>query len=351
VRCDLPINYRCDAHIIHEAQRWVPKIQGAKTAWGTVGSLRYAEMMTRINNEGTDIALPDGEEGAVRTLPLKLGTKTSFAVLCRINLPLVVTYYQLMMQGKKARIIGRDSLGTPLKTLVYSLCGAEPADEDYTNSISDEKDSRGYVVRDGLMTRLSQYVTIQTKKLEAEGYEKSLEELLQKVECLEVIAQKVRDNKVSSVIAEIDTLFTDEPDANAISLSTIHRAKGLEFDVVFCLRPDLLPHPLDKPNPDGSWSDDQQSEQNAQYVCVTRARNRFYYVSDWPFGRNPGALAFEGPLPKVGGDFAHPEVNEELGACDWAVTPTNPIMPPVQKTLDLTTSAPSADIIDDGEPF
>ena len=357
LRRGLPVNYRCDRAMIREAQRWVPGIEGFKTAWGTVGMLRYTEMMGRVNNDGTDIALPDGEDGAMRSLPIKAGSKTSYAILCRINLPLVITYYQLMMAGKKARIIGRDSLGTPLKNLVASLCGGEPSDEDYTNSISDERDARGAVCREGLMTRLSQYLRIQTAKLTEEGFEKSLEELTQKVECLEVIALKVQDNKVSSVMAEIDALFTDEPDPQAISLSTIHRAKGLEFDVVFCLRPDLLPHPLAKPNPDGSWSDEQQQEQNAQYVCVTRARHRFYYISDWPFGRKPGALAFEGPIPQFGGDYAHPEENEELFACDWGVSPSNPIVtpvpvkPPVQKTMDLKPEPVKGNFPDDGEPF
>lgn len=308
-RCDLPVNYRCDALVIKEAQKWVPGIKGFKTALGTVTVARFAEMLTRTNNDGTDIALSDGENGEMRSLPIPGKGPVSYAILCRTNLPLVITFYSLMAQNKRAHIIGRDSMGMPMKNLVTALCGSDPSDEEYVNSIADIRGANGHVTKTGLLTRLNNYLMVQTAKLTAEGYEKTLEELTQRIECLEVIATKVLDNQVSSVLEEIDRLFTDEPQPGDISLSTIHRAKGLEFDVVFLIRPDLLPHPLAKPNPDGSWSDEQQQEENASYVSTTRARHRYYYVVDWPFGKKPGALAFEWGPPHNTADFATPEVN------------------------------------------
>lgn len=67
-------------------------------------------------------------------------------------------------------------------------------------------------------------------------------------------------------------LFAD--DQAAIVLATIHRAKGLEFDRVFILRPDKLP--LTWPN-QRPWEAEQ--EQNLRYVASTRAKQELYFVS------------------------------------------------------------------------
>ena len=54
--------------------------------------------------------------------------------------------------------------------------------------------------------------------------------------------------------------------------STVHRAKGLEADNVFILRPDLMPHPMAKQ----AW--EIQQEQNCMYVAITRAKKTLTYV-------------------------------------------------------------------------
>lgn len=164
----------------------------------------------------------------------------------------------------------------------------------YTDCISDRKDGEGRVVEEGLLTRLASYRTIQAGKLERNEFKNKLEKLHQDCDCLEVIATKVQTNSVKSVIEEIDNLFSDTPEPGVIVLSTVHRAKGQEWEVVFILRPDLMPHPAAKPNADGTWSDEQQQEENIQYVASTRAKHRLYYVTDWPFGNQGNKpLAFD----------------------------------------------------------
>lgn len=294
-RCELPLNYRCDDMIIQHARQWVPGLKGHSKARGTVDELSFGEAMERANNDGTDIALPDGVDSAPRSLPVDPSKPVSFAFLCRINVPLVVTAYQLIAQGKRVCIIGRSQIGAPLKKLIVDLCG-EKDDDNYTNRITDRIGEDGRVIEEGLMSRLVNYYDVQSRKLQNEKYESKLEQLQQNVECIEIIATRVKDDKVTSVLTEIDNLFKDDPDPGVISLSTIHRAKGLEWDVVFILRPDLLPHPAAQPNADGSWSDEQQQEENAQYVAATRPRNRLYYISNWPFGRQGNNLPYERPV-------------------------------------------------------
>lgn len=358
---ELPINYRCDENIIKHAQQWVPNLKGNSKALGTVDTCMFGEAMERANNNGADIKLPDGENGQERSLPLPGKKDTSFAFLCRINLPLVVTAYQLIAQGKRCCIIGRQQIGAPLKNIIESICGTDVTQSGYTNRISDKLDRDGDIAEEGLMTRLGQYYRIQSAKLQGEGYEKKLENLQQNVECIEVIATRVKDDKVSSLLREIDTLFVEDPAPGVISLSTVHRAKGLEWDVVFILRPDLLPHPAAKPNPDGSWSDEQQQEQNAQYVAATRARHRLYYVANWPFGRGSKSLAFDFQPPS---NPAQPEYTDGPGIpIDDRFLPDcgehDPMElaqagffdpPPSTKSTTLP-NLPKGQFVDDGEPF
>jgi len=54
-------------------------------------------------------------------------------------------------------------------------------------------------------------------------------------------------------------------------LSTIHKTKGLEFDHVYLLRPDLLPAPW----VDEDDEESMQQEKNLEYVAVTRAKDTF----------------------------------------------------------------------------
>jgi DNA helicase-2/ATP-dependent DNA helicase PcrA len=62
-------------------------------------------------------------------------------------------------------------------------------------------------------------------------------------------------------------------DEEAVKLSTIHQAKGLEFDVVFVLMlcDGLFPSARSAETPDG-----EEEERRLFYVAVTRARNELY---------------------------------------------------------------------------
>jgi len=85
---------------------------------------------------------------------------------------------------------------------------------------------------------------------------------------------------VDEVIRRIDELFSKE--TGKVCLSTVHRAKGLEWDRVFFLDEHLVPsywtlRALKKDPERFEWM--AQEEQNIRYVAVTRAKNELIYVN------------------------------------------------------------------------
>jgi superfamily I DNA/RNA helicase len=66
------------------------------------------------------------------------------------------------------------------------------------------------------------------------------------------------------MIQAIIDLFKDLSDSSAISLSTVHKAKGLEYDSVFML--------------ESTFGFNSTEEENLWYVCVTRTKKTLYMV-------------------------------------------------------------------------
>lgn len=66
--------------------------------------------------------------------------------------------------------------------------------------------------------------------------------------------------------------FAKKDPKSFVTLTTAHRSKGLEFDRVFILEPDLFPHPKAK------TPEELGQEENAYYVALTRAMNELHIL-------------------------------------------------------------------------
>ena len=76
----------------------------------------------------------------------------------------------------------------------------------------------------------------------------------------------------AALVADLDTLSDDR---NAVTIMTLHSAKGLEFPVVFItgLEEDILPHSRSKDSLEGL-----EEERRLCYVGITRAMERLYLL-------------------------------------------------------------------------
>lgn len=223
----LSICYRCGKDIVRLAQSIVPYIE-------------YFENQI------------DGE--IIHTTSLKSATNGDM-IICRKSAPLVSTCLRFIANGKSALVKGRD-IADGLKAMV---------NRTKTNDV--EK----------MLEKLKKEVNKVVSRLERHGYDGRLEEqpqyinVLDKIECIEAIADGCDD--VEEVIEKLDELFTDTKNGNVITLSTIHKAKGLEADNVFILLPDCLPMRRKGQQP---WEFEQ--EMNLKYVAITRAKKKLVWV-------------------------------------------------------------------------
>lgn len=231
---DLPLSicYRCPRSHVELAKRIVPQIEASPTANpGFVEIIDEDMMIDEVSYED--------------------------AILCRTNAPLASLATDFLRQGRKVTIMGKEEIAEGLKRLI----------EKY----------RGSDLRDCLM-RLERYAQMECERLRNREKESQAELLRDRIETIAILAEGVAT--VPQLISKIDSIFSDTA-GNGITLSTIHRAKGLEFDNVYLIRPDLIPFPFAKKD----WEKEQ--EMNLKYVALTRSKNGLLIVDSEDCHKGP----------------------------------------------------------------
>ena len=212
----LPLSYsfRCSKAVIRKAQEIVPDIK----------------------------ALDDAPEGIVRDGDVLTEAESGDFVLCRTTMPLVKLFFSFLVQNKKAIVKGSD-IGVHLIELIGHINNIQSLITHWEKELSDfaiDLRSKGVLSPN-----------------EHSGYV-ALEDKISTLLFLAKLSNSIEDLKM-----KIKTIFTDE--IKGIVLSTVHKAKGLESNRVFIVRPDLMPLPNAR-----SWQYIQ--EKNLEYVAYTRAR-------------------------------------------------------------------------------
>ena len=222
----LPLSYsfRCSKKVIEHAQKLVPDIKALDTAI----------------------------DGDVRKGNVLLEAKDGDFILCRKTMPLIKLFFQFLMNNKKAMVKGSD--------IGYNLI----------DLIGEFKD----------INKLSNYCNNELINFQNDLYNKGIlnhnehsgyVELEDKVSVL-LFLSKLSKN-IEDLKNKIKAIFSDE--LKGIVLSTVHKAKGLEANNVFIIRPDILPL---KNVRNGMQ---MKEEYNIDYVARTRAKNELIYDYDW----------------------------------------------------------------------
>lgn len=227
----LTVTYRCPKSVVAFAQGYVSHIEAHETApEGEVLQHRPFEYMM----DKADIGPGD-------------------AIICRKMAPLVDTALSLIKRGIRASVEGRD-IGRSIMALVEKI-GLTPFD-----TFVDRARARNET---------------QVSKLIAKGKETEAEALQDKYDTVYAIADDCEE--ASQFEMKLNKLFddTENVQGSKVVLSTVHRAKGREWDRVFILGfYDYMPSKWARQE----WQ--QEQEVNLIYVAGTRAKKTLVLVRD-----------------------------------------------------------------------
>lgn len=154
------------------------------------------------------------------------------ALLCRNTAPLVSFAFQLLARGVACHIVGKE-----IEVGLQKIVTQDP-----------EKVQR------------------EIQALHRRGKRQQAANLQDKLDAVTIIRRGLTTEAAKDKIA---ALFANGP---GLTLSTIHKSKGLEWTTVFLLDFHLLPSPY----AEQEW--EKRQEKNLQYVAVTRAKLNLIYL-------------------------------------------------------------------------
>lgn len=221
----LSICYRCPVSVIKVAQGIVPAIEAAPGA--KAGKVEHLDTFEAEIFKRGDI------------------------VICRNRAPIVELAYKLLAKRVPVRVLGSD-IGEGLATLIKSFRKDDPY---------------------AMIEALRRHTMRQISLAEAKDDEDAVQRFMDQEKTIEAI---VEGNNDCTTVAELCVRIRDmfgEIAHDRLMLSTIHKAKGLEYPRVFFLDCHLLPSK-------GARKDWQKvQEKNLEYVAVTRAADTLTYIS------------------------------------------------------------------------
>ena len=190
------------------------------------------------------VAAPGAVKGFVGDGTFKDAQEGDF-ILCRNNAPLVDAFITLLRQGKKCTILGKE-FGDELVSLIDSVEDVWGLEQVLENMISK----------------------LQKKGVKSPTKCEAYDKLNEKVNVLLSLYEYFGD--LETVRSRIYDIFVENA-SRGITLSTIHKSKGLESDNIYFLEPELLPSKY------ATTELALYAEKCLQFVAITRARKSLIY--------------------------------------------------------------------------
>lgn len=224
----LTVTYRCPKLVVIEAQKLVSYIQAHESA-------------------------PDGKVTRIDhcDMPTDLGPRD--AILCRLNKPLISEAYRLIRAGIGCHVEGRE-IGAGLLRLAQRWKSAK--------------------TMDGLAKKLHGYLDREVERFKAKGFDDKAQAVEDRVETLFTIMDGCSD--LNALAVKIGILFEDTENGHeqSLTLSSVHKSKGREWQRVFVLGyNEYMPSKLARL----PWQIEQ--EENLIYVAYTRAQSELVLVA------------------------------------------------------------------------
>lgn len=235
VSLPLTVTYRCPKAIVAEARQWVSHIEAHESA--PSGEVSHCDMVAFWEHIFPTLGASD-------------------AIVCRKTAPIVTLAYAMLARGKACMVEGRD-IGTGLVKLA-------------------SKWRRVKTVK-ALRAKIEEWRGREIDKAERKGNDSRKASIEDQAECLLVImAQFADDDSVDRVKDTINNMFGDTPEGAkpiVLTLSTIHKSKGREWQRVFWYGRNVY-----NPSKYARKEWEKLQEDNLMYVAATRAKDRLIFV-------------------------------------------------------------------------
>ena len=226
----LSVTFRCPKNIVEVAKQWVNHIEAAETA-------------------------PDGIVDSCELSDISKLVGPKDAIICRNTKPLVELAYTLLRQQIACKVEGR-AIGEGLVKLAQRWKTVKNVGELYN--------------------KLQQWSENEIEKNKRKGNDSRCQVIEDQVKTLEVfISECDNTDPISKLVTNIRDLFGDtEGEQRILTLTTIHKAKGKEWDRVFALGMNTY-----SPSKWASKDWEMEQEDNLCYVQVTRAKQHLTLVN------------------------------------------------------------------------
>lgn len=220
----LNISFRCPKSVVARAQRRIPHM--ASPDWAIEGEVRHVE-----DWNASDV--PDGA-----------------AVICRNNAPLFKTAMNFIKAKRGIKIVGGD-IGASLVKLLRKMGKDNTPQEDVLRNIEawrTEELSKASSSRHG--------------------------PIHDRAECMIVFVEQ--GPNLGAAVAYAELLFRS---TGSIQFLTGHKAKGMEYEVVYYLDAFLIPSKWSQVAAENGDERALQQEHNLDYVISTRTKDKLYFVN------------------------------------------------------------------------
>jgi len=236
----LSVSYRCARAVVAEAQTIVPHLEAAPGA--VAGSVQHATMKDLYEGAGV------GD-----------------FVLSRTNAPLMSLCLHFLRNGVAAAVQGRN-VGDKLVS-------------EIRKSRDHGSDSASL-----MLVRLDAATAREVERLTKRDAPESTITTAEDVrDCIHALAEG--ETSCEAICRKVDSLFRDDKSTSRITLSSTHRAKGMERHNVWLLRDTYMRARGGQRQADGSRgapSPPSLEERNLYYVACTRAMVNLYLVRGEP---------------------------------------------------------------------
>lgn len=174
------------------------------------------------------------------------------AIICRNNAPLIDTAFRLIRNGIGCKMLGRD-IGTGLIRLTSKLC----------------KDDETPILK--FSTTLTDWLQKECAIAQANDKPERADKLTDQAECLRATIEGANPTTAGELRSVLKRVFDREN--GQVILSSIHRAKGLEWPLVVHLDPWRIPSKQAQMAAQAGDYSHLEQERNLKYVAETRTKN------------------------------------------------------------------------------